>query len=125
MRIVRLLLFSLALLAAGAAAGYGGARYLEERRSAFTTPFQAVVLGNGAVFYGQIQGFGTNRPVLTHVYYVLAHNDPASGQNANVLVKRGAELHNPDRMYLNPKQIVYVEPVAPASRIARLIAENP
>jgi hypothetical protein len=41
----------------------------------------------------------------------------------NVLVKRGKELHGPDRMYLNSNQIVFVEPVGQDSKVAQLINE--
>lgn len=40
------------------------------------------------------------------------------------LVKRGKELHEPDRMYLNPNSVVFVETVGRDSKVARLIAEN-
>jgi hypothetical protein len=43
----------------------------------------------------------------------------------NVLVKRGKELHEPDRMYLNPSQMVFVEPVGVSSKVAQLIAQAP
>ncbi len=36
-----------------------------------------------------------------------------------MLVKRGKELHGPDRMYL----IVVVEPVGPSSQVAKLIEQ--
>jgi hypothetical protein len=42
---------------------------------------------------------------------------------SNVLVKRGKELHGPDRMYLNPNSIVFVEPVGTDSKVAQLISE--
>jgi len=51
----------------------------------------------------------------------VAERFAANNQN-NVLVKRGRELHDPDRMYLNPTQILFVEPVDPNSRVAQLIA---
>jgi hypothetical protein len=41
-----------------------------------------------------------------------------------VLVKRGKELHSPDRMYLNPSQIILVEPVGPNSKVMQLIMEQ-
>jgi hypothetical protein len=34
-------------------------------------------------------------------------------------------MHEPDRMYLNSQQIVFVEPVNPNSKVAQLIAEAP
>jgi hypothetical protein len=42
-----------------------------------------------------------------------------SKQVNNVLVRRGKELHEPDRMYLNPTQILFVEPVGPNSKVAQ------
>jgi hypothetical protein len=45
-------------------------------------------------------------------------------QTTNILVKRGKELHSPDKMYLNPNQIILVEPVGPNSKVAQLIAES-
>jgi hypothetical protein len=47
-----------------------------------------------------------------------------SKQTVNVLVKRGKELHSPDRMYLNPSQIILVEPVGPNSKVMQLILEQ-
>jgi hypothetical protein len=89
----------------------------------FETTYQAVLLGNGAVYFGRLQGFGTARPVLTNVYYVVGKTDPETKQVSNILVKRGKEWHQPDRMYLNPSQIVFVEPVGKDSKVAQLIQQ--
>jgi hypothetical protein len=89
----------------------------------FTTPFQAVLLANGSVYFGHLEGYGGRQPVLTDVYYIASQTNPETKQVNNVLVKRGKELHEPDRMYLNPNQIVFVEPVGPNSKVAHLIAE--
>jgi hypothetical protein len=90
---------------------------------AFTTPYQAVVLVNGAAYFGKLEGYGTPRPVLTEVYYIVTQNNPETKQSNSVLVKRGKELHEPDRMYLNSSQILFVEPVGPNSKVAQLIAQ--
>ena len=90
---------------------------------AFTTPYQAVLLTNGTAYFGKLEGYGTPRPVLKEVYYIVTQNNPETKQSNNVLVKRGKELHEPDRMYLNANQIVYVEPVGPNSKVAQLIAQ--
>jgi hypothetical protein len=45
----------------------------------------------------------------------LARNYRAGGRK---------ELHEPDRMYLNPNQIVFVESVGPNSKVAQLIDEQ-
>jgi len=90
----------------------------------FPTSYQAVLLTNGAVYFGRLQGYGTDRPTLTDVYYVMQQTNPETKQTANVLVKRGKELHEPDRMFLNPRLIVFVEPVGPNSKVAQLISES-
>ena len=90
----------------------------------FTTPYQAVLLTNGSVFFGKLQHYGSRFPVLLDVYYVQTGTNPETKQQTSVLVHRGKELHAPDRMYLNPQHIVLVEPVGPNSKIAELIAED-
>ena len=89
----------------------------------FSTPYQAVLLTNNSVYFGKLSGYGTPNPVLTDVYYIMSKTDPTTKQVQNVLVKRGKELHGPDRMYLNANSIVFVEPVGTDSKVAQLIAE--
>jgi hypothetical protein len=93
------------------------------RGTAFATPYQAILLSNGAVYYGKLAGYGSRTPTLTDVFYIVSKTDPNTKQVTNVLVKRGKELHGPDRMYLNASQIVFVEPVGPDSKVAQLINE--
>jgi hypothetical protein len=61
--------------------------------------------------------------VLNDVYYIVSKTDPETKQVSNVLVKRGKELHAPDRMYLNAGQIVFVETVGKDSKVAQLIEQ--
>ena len=89
----------------------------------FSTPYQAVVLINNSVYYGKLSGWGTSNPVLSDVYYIMSKTDPDTKKVSNVLIKRGKELHGPDRMYLNPSQIILVEPVGADSKVAQLISE--
>jgi len=91
----------------------------------FSTPYQAVVLINNSVYYGKLSGWGTSNPVLTDVFYIISKTNPDDKDKkvSNVLVKRGKELHGPDRMYLNGNQIIFVEPVGPDSKVAQLINE--
>lgn len=89
----------------------------------FNTPYQAVLLSNNSVYFGKLAGFGTSSPVLTDVYYIVSQTNPETKQVSNVLVKRGKELHAPDRMYLNANSIVFVEPVGTDSKVAQLISE--
>ena len=87
--------------------------------------YYAVLLTNGAVYFGKLDGMGSPSPVLTDVFYVQAGPvDPNTKQpQGMVLVHRGKELHGPDRMILSDRSIVFVEPVGPDSRVATLIRE--
>jgi hypothetical protein len=89
----------------------------------FDTPYQAVLLANGSVYFGHLNDYGTHHPVLTDVFYIVSQTDPNTKAVNNVLVKRGKELHAPDRMYLTPTAIVFVEPVGKDSKVAQLIAQ--
>ena len=89
------------------------------------TLYQAVLLTNGQVYYGKLEGLGSAYPVLNDVYYVQVGVDTGTKQTKSVLLKRGNEWHAPDRMVLNANHILLVEPVTPGSRVARLIAEMP
>jgi len=90
----------------------------------FDTAYQAVLLTNGSVYFGKLEGYGTSSPVLRDIYYVQSGASPETKQATNVLIKRGKELHAPDRMYLNPTQILLVEPVGAESKVAQLIAQE-
>jgi hypothetical protein len=87
--------------------------------------YYAVLLTNGAVYFGKLEGMGSPSPVLLDVFYVQPGPvDPTTKQPSGmVLVHRGKELHGPDRMILNDRSIVFVEPVGADSRVAQLIRE--
>src|ERR1035441_9442834 len=110
-----LLMFATLILMAGCAA--------PPTAVTFTTPYQAVLLSNNSVYYGKLAGFGTASPVLTDIFYIVTQTDPNTKETKNMLVKRGKELHGPDRMYLNATSIVFVEPVGADSKVAQLIDE--
>ena len=86
--------------------------------------YQAVLLTNGSVYFGRMEGLGSPYPVLHDVFYVQSNVNPETKAVTNVLVKRGKEWHGPDRMILNERSIVFVEPVGPDSKVAQLIAES-
>jgi hypothetical protein len=89
----------------------------------FSTPYQAILLTNGAAYFGHLHGYGTSNPVLTDVYYIVSQTNPDTKQVSNVLVKRGKELHGPELMYINPNQLLFVEDVGLNSKVAQLIAQ--
>ena len=106
-----------------ATAGLHIFRYLRGPAIRFNTPYQAVLLTNGSVYFGHLQDYGTSNPVLTDVFYVVSQTDLETKQVKSSLIKRGKELHEPDRMYLTPNQIVFVETVGTNSKVAQLIAQ--
>jgi hypothetical protein len=117
------LIWMLAGITVIAAAAWHVADRWRDHSVQFSTGYQAVLLSNGSVYFGHLQGYGGGQPVLTEIYYIATQTNPETKQSSNVLVKRGKELHEPDRMYLNPQQILFVEPVGPNSKVAQLIAQ--
>ena len=96
---------------------------IREASVRFETPYQAVLLANSSVYFGHLQDYGGHHPVLTDVFYIVQQTDANTKQVNNVLVKRGKELHAPDRTYINPNEIIFVEPVGKDSKVAQLIAQ--
>jgi hypothetical protein len=89
----------------------------------FGTPYQAALLMNGSVYFGHLQDYGTSHPFLTEVFYVVSQTDTETKHVKSSLIKRGKEMREPDRMYLNQSQIVFVETVGSNSNVAQLIAQ--
>jgi len=90
----------------------------------FTTPYQAVVLTGGQVYYGKLENAAGLFPVLRDVFYIASQVNPETKQVQNVFVRRGKELHGPDYMVLNRQSIAFVEPVKEDSQVAKFIAEQ-
>jgi hypothetical protein len=89
----------------------------------FDTPYQAIFMDTGQVFFGRLEESGSPYPVLRDVFYLQRVMDPQKKEARNILVKRGSEWHSPDFMRLNARHIVVIEPVANNSRVAQLIKE--
>ncbi|MGH9397505.1 MAG: hypothetical protein ACRD18_11730 [Terriglobia bacterium] len=90
----------------------------------FNTPFQAVLLDNGQVYYGKLSRAGTGYPEMTDVYYIVRTEDATTKQVKNVLVKRGKELHAPTETFFDARHIVMIEPVGTSSEVAKLIQQS-
>jgi hypothetical protein len=90
----------------------------------FSTPFQAVLLASGQVYYAKVEGLGTPFPTLRDVYYIQTATSTDTKQVTNVLIRRGKEWHGPDYTVVNAEHIVLIEPVTPGSKVAELIAEQ-
>jgi hypothetical protein len=89
----------------------------------FETTYQAVLLDTGQVFIGKLEQSGSAYPLLREVFYIQRLTEGDKKEVKNVLLKRGNEWHRPDYMRLNARHIVMIEPVAPESRMAKLIQE--
>lgn len=86
------------------------------------TTYQAVLLDNAQVYYGKIDHIDSEFSVLTDVYYVQNQIDAQTKEVKNVLIRRGNEWHAPNRSIVNTRHILMIEPVAPGSKVADLIA---
>ena len=86
--------------------------------------YYAVLLSNGSVYFGKLEGLGSAYPVLHDVYYVQSVTNADTKAVTNILVKRGKEWHAPDRMIVSEKAILFVEPVGSDSKVSQLIAES-
>jgi hypothetical protein len=98
--------------------------YRRFHKPLITTPYQAVVLENGSVFYGRIDHLGTDFPVLRDAFTVQNEPDPITQQPRYVLVKRKDGVNGADHMIFAATAIAFVEPVMPESTIGKLIAQS-
>lgn len=89
----------------------------------FKSEYQVVFLTNGQAFIGKLDGAGSEYPLLRDVYYIQSGVEQGTKQVTNVLVKRGKELHGPDFMYINARNILMIEPVTAESQVGKLIKE--
>lgn len=108
---------ALILLAGLTACGRGERRKGPE----ITTPYAAVLLDSGQLYYGKLVNAGAKFPELTDVYYIQSQVNQETKAVTSVLVRRGNEWHGPDRMFLNERHIILIEPVGTNSKVAQLI----
>jgi len=97
--------------------------YRRFHRPLLTTPYQAVVLQNGDVYYGRIDHLGTDHPVLRDVVTIREEPDPGTGEPRFIVARRKDEARGADHLILPVSSIAYIEPVQPDSAIGRLITE--
>jgi hypothetical protein len=86
-----------------------------------TTPYQAVVLANGNVFYGRIDHLGSDHPVLRDVFTVRSEPDPQTQRPRYVVTKRRDGTTGADHLIFPAAAIAFIEPVHPDSTIGKLI----
>ncbi len=88
-----------------------------------TTEYQAVFMDNGQAFFGKLENADSHYPLLKDVFYIQQQVNKVTKEVKSILIKRGNEWHGPDRMYINSKHIVLIEPISPNSKVAQLIKE--
>jgi hypothetical protein len=88
----------------------------------FDTPYQAVLLDNGQVYYAKFNQLDSDFSVLTDVFYVERQVDAQTKEVKNILIRRGNEWHAPNRTVISSRHILMIEPVSPGSKVAELIA---
>jgi hypothetical protein len=101
-----------------------GCEHKRPKGPEITTPYAAVLLDNNQVYFGKLANAGTPYPELTDVYYIQSQVNQDSKAVNSILIRRGNEVHGPDRMFLNAHHIILIEPVGPNSKVAQLIAED-
>ena len=111
--------FALAVLVATT-----GCEREREKGPEVTTPYAAVLLDNNQVYFGKLADAGSSYPVLTDVYYIQSSVNQETKAMNSILIRRGNEVHGPDRMFLNAHHIILIEPVGANSKVAQLIAED-
>ena len=86
-----------------------------------TTPYQAVTLENGSVYYGRIDHLGSDHPVLRDAFVIRTEQDAQTRETRYTLVRRRDEINGADHMIIPATSIAFVEPVAPNSVAGKLI----
>jgi hypothetical protein len=86
------------------------------------TEYQALLLNGGLTYFGKAE-IGSEYITLREVYYIQRAVSQDTKEVKNILVKRGQEWHAPDVMFINAREVILIEPVAPDSQVAKLIQE--
>jgi hypothetical protein len=118
---MRTLTYSLLTLALVLGTGCGTPTATSRAAAIDTGRYYAVLLDNNSVYFGKLDSIGTDYAVLHDVFYVQSNVDQQTKAISSVLIRRGKEWHGPDRMIINQKAIVFIEPVGTDSRVAQLI----
>ena len=95
----------------------------DPKKSDLNTEYQGVLLINGTGYFGKIEKIGPRFVEMKEVYYVQNQQNPETKEVQNLLVKRGREWHAPDRMFINMAHVIMIEPIAPESRLYKIIKD--
>lgn len=112
----------IAVCLAALAAWFAAERFASPFASVRKDAYQAVFLSNGQVFFGHVAEAGRSKVLLRDVHYIQGRINPETKQQSNILVRRGREWHAPSEMVVNPRHILWMEPVGQGSEVDKLIA---
>lgn len=87
----------------------------------FNTNYQALLLSNNNAYFGRIENMDSQFITLTDIFYIQTKPTDDPKLVNNVLIKRGKEIHKPDKMYISREHVIAIEPVANDSQLADLI----
>ena len=90
----------------------------------YTTPFQAVQLIGGQVYYGKLSGANTTYPVIQNAYVITRQENPQTHEVTASLIRVSKSPNAPNRITINTRHIVLIEPVATDSQIGKAIAQD-
>ncbi|MEQ8152156.1 MAG: hypothetical protein ABRQ32_04570, partial [Smithellaceae bacterium] len=78
----------------------------------FNTNYQALLLSNNNAYFGRIENMDSQFITLTDIFYIQTKPTDDPKLVNNVLIKRGKEIHKPDKMYISREHVIAIEPVA-------------
>jgi len=90
----------------------------------FNTNYQALLLSNNNAYFGRIENMDSQFVTLTDIFYIQTKPTDDPKLVNNVLIKRGKEIHKPDKMYISREHVIAIEPVANDSQLADLIRKE-
>lgn len=96
----------------------------QPQKPEFSTEYQAIFTTTGHLIFGKIDKYTASYIVVKDVYLAQNQVNPETKAVTNFVVNRNKQLHKPDVTYLNPANVVMIEPVAPDSKLYALIKEE-
>ena len=91
------------------------------KKKDLTTEYQSIQMDNNTSYFGKIQKIGTNYIELTDIYLMAPKQSVETKQGENKIIKRSKEMYGQDRVYINMRHVVVIEPVSPDSRLFRAL----
>ena len=111
-------------------AGFYAKNLISKKGSAIdieVSPYSAVFLANGQVYFGKMVSKNDSEFVLSDVFYLQISGDAATtqaqlSQPKFSLIKLGNELHGPtNELYINTSQILFYEKLRNDSKVVESI----